>query len=328
MKPSMAPREREIIDNYREMLWSPRRYELVLGICLYVAITAYLFGFGSKFLVSWLGKDLNPILISITLVLLWDVSYRLGLGIWLTTISFIRSRRLRIASKLRKEMRYTPRRELEVLKRLDLICLSFGQATLLLYPLCSNDLILLVLLLSCSFYMMALSSISWLTIDSIPRFAPEILTLLQNGKFAYVGTSDRKGQPHVTPVIFVFDGKKPYFVTSKIAKKIRNLRENPRVAFLVDVRDPSRLLSNRAVLIMGKARIFFFAGAIIGLVTMLRVRRLFHRKYPQYMKRYRDEEIRLPQAWKTTMFASRMLVRVDVERLVYWQEAHPISLPA
>jgi hypothetical protein len=60
---------------------------------------------------------------------------------------------------------------------------------------------------------------------------------------------------------------------------------------------------------------------------MLRVRSLFSKKYPRYMKYY-DREQELPLAWQNKAFVSRVMVRIKPERITYWREAKPRTLRA
>jgi len=151
--------------------------------------------------------------------------------------------------------------------------------------------------------------------------------LLEEAAYAYIGTSDRNRNPHVTPVIFVFDGKAAYIVTSKVSKKVANLRENNNVALLIDIRSPIDLLNNRAVLIKGKAKIFNLSDAIFRFSKLVSVKRLFQQKYPHYMRKYAEERDKLPLAWRTTLFISRLLIRIDMEEFVYWKKARQICIP-
>lgn len=47
-------------------------------------------------------------------------------------------------------------------------------------------------------------------------------------------TASRKGEPHVVPVSYIWDGDFAYIVTDYGTKKLNNLRENPQAAILVD----------------------------------------------------------------------------------------------
>jgi nitroimidazol reductase NimA-like FMN-containing flavoprotein (pyridoxamine 5'-phosphate oxidase superfamily) len=155
----------------------------------------------------------------------------------------------------------------------------------------------------------------------------EVLWLLDEGKIAYVGTSDKNRQPHLTPVIFVFVANSLFFITSKISKKLKNIRENERIAFLIDLRDENNLYNNRAILFTGKAKVYNIFDAALGVIKLFRVRRAFFKKYPEYMHAYRKEKQNVPLAWRTTIFVSRIPVEVETEKIVYWREARAMRLP-
>jgi len=67
----------------------------------------------------------------------------------------------------------------------------------------------------------------------------DFLTRMRVGRLA---TADAAGQPHVVPVVFATDGRniytpldeKPKRVQPRELKRVRNLLENPKVAFIVD----------------------------------------------------------------------------------------------
>ncbi len=56
---------------------------------------------------------------------------------------------------------------------------------------------------------------------------------------------------------------------------------------------------------------------------MLRVRSLFARKFPRYMKYYDTQVSVLPLAWQNKPFVSRVMVRVEPQKITYWREAKP-----
>jgi nitroimidazol reductase NimA-like FMN-containing flavoprotein (pyridoxamine 5'-phosphate oxidase superfamily) len=325
-KPS-APLEREVIEEYVESLFGSRGREVFFGLLFSLSIFLYLAFQGNDLATLWLGQKPNPVILFFVALLLWDISYRLGLGLWTSFSGFKRSLRLAQVSRMRSKMRYTEYSELKTLRRLDIINILFGLVSLMFFPLSSTDLIFFGGLLVYATTVISFSVVSIATINRIPGFPIEIVWLLNEGKIGYVGTSDRKMQPHLTPVIFVFDAPNIFFVISKKSKKRLNIKENNNIAFLVDIRYPNNLNNNRAVLLTGKASIYNQSGALMAFYRLLRIRRKFYQKHPEYMLRYKKEENRLPLAWRTTIFVSRLLVRVDVKKMVYWREARPISLP-
>ena len=78
----------------------------------------------------------------------------------------------------------------------------------------------------------------------MPRmiFTKEELELLSRTRVGRLATADSTGQPHVIPIVFATDGQrlytpldnKPKRVAPNQLKRVRNLLENPKLAFVVD----------------------------------------------------------------------------------------------
>lgn len=135
------------------------------------------------------------------------------------------------------------------------------------------------------------------------RLTPRASSLIRNARTAHLATADKSGQPHVVPICFVFDGKhfyspideKPKRAAPAKLKRLRNIRENPNVALVIDRYDEDwRKLAY--VLIIGKARITS-SGAKQPSAT-----RRLRKKYPQYSKMAIDERpmiVITPMRWVT-----------------------------
>jgi nitroimidazol reductase NimA-like FMN-containing flavoprotein (pyridoxamine 5'-phosphate oxidase superfamily) len=327
LQPPSAPLEKQAIEHYKESLFSRRHYELYVGLAVFAFFLLYLGFFDQSLIRYWLGGALSPAPLVLAGLILWDLSYRLGVGLWSAVIAFRRSTNFRVVAGMRTKMRYTAYGELKTLKRMDSINLAFGLVTLLLYPLFVSDLLLFASLIAYSSAILVFSATSLLVMARIPGLPGEVLWLLDEGKVAYVGTSDANKQPHLTPVIFVYLGNSLFFITSKISKKLKNLRQNEKVAFLIDLRDENNLYNNRAILFTGKAKVYNLLHAGLGFFKLLRVRNAFFKKYPEYMHQYKQEQQNLPLAWRTTVFISRIPVEVETEKIVYWREARALKLP-
>jgi coenzyme F420-0:L-glutamate ligase/coenzyme F420-1:gamma-L-glutamate ligase len=73
-------------------------------------------------------------------------------------------------------------------------------------------------------------------------FTPEQASFLVRQRVARLATASGCGEPHVIPVCFAFDGRliyialdeKPKNVPVKRLKRVRNILENPHIAFIVD----------------------------------------------------------------------------------------------
>lgn len=101
------------------------------------------------------------------------------------------------------------------------------------------------------------------------------LAFLGAARVVRVATAVARGVPHVVPVCAVVVDGRVYFASGADAKKVRNLRANPRATVVAD--DYSETWDGlRGVMISGNARLHT-RGPVFR-----RARRLLYAKYPQY----------------------------------------------
>jgi len=98
---------------------------------------------------------------------------------------------------------------------------------------------------------------------------------IQWERLCRVATVGETGVPHVVPVCHVLVDGRIYFASGNDARKVINLRANPRVTLAVDLYsdDWSTL---RGVMVQGEARMIEKGP------RFRRIRALLYRKYPQY----------------------------------------------
>jgi PPOX class probable F420-dependent enzyme len=94
-------------------------------------------------------------------------------------------------------------------------------------------------------------------------------------RVARVATAGAAGVPHLVPVCHVVAGGKVYFASGDEARKVENLRENPRVTLTVDLYS-DHWPTLKGVMIQGRARLIERGP------RFRRARDLLYRKYPQY----------------------------------------------
>jgi PPOX class probable F420-dependent enzyme len=109
---------------------------------------------------------------------------------------------------------------------------------------------------------------------------------LTSARVARLATRDLKGQPHVVPVCYAYDGRsfyspvdrKPKRVSAEKLARVRNIRANPDVALLVDHYDEDwdKLWY---ILVRGRAEILLAGEEQMNALRQLR------KKYPQYSSR-------------------------------------------
>ena len=316
--------ENELLERYKGILFHRNHYEAVPGIVIFIPFMLYLFYYGSALLKFWLGENPSIILLLFVSLLIWDICYRMGLGIWTSILALWRSIRIRNLAEKRTELEHTPYTELRYLRRLDINNVLFGIISLFLLPVLQQDQFLVTIILVFMVFVTLINVISAYTVSKVPWLPPDIYNLVNESSFAYVGTSS-KGVTHVTPLVYVFDGQKIFFNTSKEAKKLKIMRQNKKIAFLIDKRDMSNIYENKAVLFTGEVKIYGLMDIPYRFLQMLKARNLFLKKYPEYTRKYSISE--LPRAWQLTPIISRILVEVKPSKIIYWRGAKQISVP-
>ncbi len=65
---------------------------------------------------------------------------------------------------------------------------------------------------------------------------------LEENEICRFATASRKGEPHIVPVSYIWSEGHAYIVTDYKTRKLRNLRQNPNAALLVDTTGTQKLL--------------------------------------------------------------------------------------
>jgi nitroimidazol reductase NimA-like FMN-containing flavoprotein (pyridoxamine 5'-phosphate oxidase superfamily) len=251
----------------------------------------------------------------------------MGIGVWTTGLALWRSVKLKEIAEKRTELEHTPYTELNYLKKLDINNVFFAIISLLLLPILWNDPVLVSIIVAFVAVITTTSLISAHMISRVPWLPPDIFNLVKDSDFAYVGTSGGDMSPHLTPVVYVFDGSRIFFNTSKEAKKLKYLHKNNKIAFLIDKRDLSNIYDNKAVLFKGEVKIYGIKDLFFRIGRMAQARKLFFEKYPEYTRKYSANRDLLPRAWQLTPVIARILVEVKPVDIIYWRGAKQIRVP-
>ena len=141
--------------------------------------------------------------------------------------------------------------------------------------------------------------------------AVDLTAMLQTYRTGHLATADATAIPHVVPICFVYDGHaiysaidhKPKRSTGYRMKRIRNMLDNPRVAFIVDHYDEDwEQLSY--ILIRGAASILESGPERQHALHLLEA------KYPQYRQRQLAQSIGL-------------VVKIVPETIRHWSWRQP-----
>jgi nitroimidazol reductase NimA-like FMN-containing flavoprotein (pyridoxamine 5'-phosphate oxidase superfamily) len=74
------------------------------------------------------------------------------------------------------------------------------------------------------------------------KLSSKEIDFLKSNELCRFATASRKGEPHVVPVSYIWDQDYAYVVTDYGTRKLKNLRENPHAAVLVDSSETQKLL--------------------------------------------------------------------------------------
>ena len=107
------------------------------------------------------------------------------------------------------------------------------------------------------------------------KFTAKEEAFLKSNEVCRLATASKDGRPQVTPVIYALDGAAFVVAVDYGTKKLKNVRENPSVALVVD-----RLGPTRAVTIEGTCRVYERGAEYLRLLGLLMDRFESYRKNP------------------------------------------------
>ncbi len=151
---SAAARRPETPEPYRRLLFGSS-IEVVLSVLAFVALVTHLFVFDLRgetpLFGSLFGSDPPVLVVYVTLLILWDLCYRIGTGWWASIVGLWRSIRYRFDSETAA-----------ILRRADRETLFFGVAQLLLLPFLTGQPVLFAAIAGHVFAVIVVSGMSLL----------------------------------------------------------------------------------------------------------------------------------------------------------------------
>ncbi len=101
------------------------------------------------------------------------------------------------------------------------------------------------------------------------------LGFLKTHEVCRLATASKDARPHVVPVIYAMDGDNIIIAVDYGTKKLKNLRENSKVALVVDVYRP-----NQGMMVEGDCEIFERGEEYLRLLQILFDRFVYYRRNP------------------------------------------------
>jgi len=109
----------------------------------------------------------------------------------------------------------------------------------------------------------------------VPVLKSRERTFLKEHELCRLATASKDARPHVVPVIYTLDEEDIVIAVDYNTKKLKNLRENRKVALVVDTYEP-----NRGLMIEGDCEIIERGKEYLRLLRILFDRFEFYRQDP------------------------------------------------
>jgi hypothetical protein len=147
-------RSAEVPESYRRLLFGSS-IEVVLAVLAYVALVTHLFVFdprsgGTPIVETLFGPEPPVAVVYLTLLVLWDLCYRIGTGWWASVVALWRSARFRFDPETARTLR-----------RVDAENMGFGFVQLLLVPFLLDHPVLLATLVG---HVLAVTAVTGLSL--------------------------------------------------------------------------------------------------------------------------------------------------------------------
>ena len=127
---SRATRAVSLPDAYRRLLFGSN-VEVVLAVLAFVALVTHVFVFDPSLFAGLFGPDPPVVVVYLTLLVLWDLCYRIGASWWAAVVSLWRSVRYRFDAESATSLR-----------RADAINVGFAATQLALLPFLADQPVL------------------------------------------------------------------------------------------------------------------------------------------------------------------------------------------
>jgi len=153
-------RNEDVPDPYRRLLFASN-VEVVLAVLAFIALVAHIFVWdprtGGSLVETLFGADPPVLVVYLTLLVLWDVCYRIGTGWWASVSALWRSARFSFDPETSRSLR-----------RVDLETMGFGFVQLTFVPFLLDQPVLLAAVVG---HVLAVTTVTGLSVALLGRRA-------------------------------------------------------------------------------------------------------------------------------------------------------------
>ena len=139
-----------------------------------------------------------------------------------------------------------------------------------------------------------------------------VLAVLKTSKIGYLSVRSEKGDLYTYPVAFLFSGKQVYTMTPISAAKLRFMKANPGVSFLVE--NKGLTLGAVGAMVQGTAKIYSIAKTVSSILSIGPNMAKYAKKYPSQFTFYARGK-HLPDERKLYKYR---FIRIQPTKILYW----------
>jgi nitroimidazol reductase NimA-like FMN-containing flavoprotein (pyridoxamine 5'-phosphate oxidase superfamily) len=139
-----------------------------------------------------------------------------------------------------------------------------------------------------------------------------VVDVLRSTPIGYLSVTSKKGDLYSYPVAFYYSGLKIYMMTPIGSAKMKFMKVNPNISFLVD--NKKLALEACGAMIQGRAKVLSMTKMIASIVSLGPKMLSFAKKYPGMFTFYAKGKY-LPDERKLYKYR---FIRIDPKKVVYW----------
>lgn len=140
----------------------------------------------------------------------------------------------------------------------------------------------------------------------------QVTDLLGSTQIGYLSVTSQKTGLYSYPVAYYYSNRKVYMMTPIGSAKMKFMKANPNVSFLVD--NKKLALDSCGAMIQGRAKILSMGKMIASIISLGPKMRNFAKKYPGMFTFYAKGKY-LPDERKLYKYR---FIRIDPSKIVYW----------
>jgi len=145
--------------------------------------------------------------------------------------------------------------------------------------------------------------------DKIPE---DVLQMLKTAPIGYLSVKSEKGDLYTYPVAFLFSGNQLYTMTPISAAKLKFMRANPDVSFLVE--NKGLTLGAIGAMFQGRAKVYSIAKTVASILSIGPNMAKYAKKYPDQFTFYARGKY-LPDERKLYKYR---FIRIEPTKVLFW----------